>query len=343
MVNERRSPSPSVRFPVDVMLTAARLYYIEDLTQAQVARELGMSRASVSRVLAEARRQGIVTIDIRPPSSPSTNDVADHLARALGLQAVYLSEVASSPSSLAYAETGGALAAALSRGLADTGLRAGDVLLMSSGRTMHAMTAGDILQLPGIVVAPMIGGKDKPEPWYQPNEITRRFAERVGGRPSFLYAPALPGPDLYPALVNEPSIRRVLDLWRTASAAIIGVGAPPLTRHSLPRFVPADALALREAVGDVCSRFYDRDGHEVPFPGSERLMSTSLETLQEIPTVIAVATGVEKIDAIRVGAREGYFSRLVTDSQTAFALLAAVGEDLPDERPAPAAAAPAGT
>jgi DNA-binding transcriptional regulator LsrR (DeoR family) len=38
------------------MYSAARLYYLEDATQADVAQRLGTSRATVSRLLSEARR-----------------------------------------------------------------------------------------------------------------------------------------------------------------------------------------------------------------------------------------------------------------------------------------------
>jgi DNA-binding transcriptional regulator LsrR (DeoR family) len=115
----------------------------------------------------------------------------------------------------------------------------------------------------------------------------------------------------------------VLELWTGARAAIMGVGAPPLTRTSLPRFIANDTGSLREAVGDVCSRFYDADGRPVPFPGSDRLLATGFEALRELPVGIAVAAGAVKVPSIRTGAASGYFNQLVTDAETAWALLAA--------------------
>lgn len=46
------------------LIAAARLYYEEELTQAQVAQCLGVSRPSVSKMLARAKKLGIVRIDI---------------------------------------------------------------------------------------------------------------------------------------------------------------------------------------------------------------------------------------------------------------------------------------
>jgi DNA-binding transcriptional regulator LsrR (DeoR family) len=214
------------------------------------------------------------------------------------------------------------------RALAAAGLLPGDVLLVSSGRTVYEVAQYDLVPLPGVLVAPTVGGNDQPEEWYQTNEITRRVANRVNGRPNYLFAPALPGPELYPSLLKDPSIQRVLHLWPHARCALMGVGAPPLTRSDIPQFVPTGSTALRAAVGDVCSRFYDQLGDEVDFEGSERLIAVGLEMLRHIPVTIAVAVGPDKISSIVAGARGGYFNQLVTDPSTAAAILDAV--DRPD-------------
>ena len=95
---------------------------------------------------------------------------------------------------------GSALAPAVGRALSAAGLLPGDVLLVSSGRTVYEVARYDLVPLPGVLVAPTVGGNDQPEAWYQSNEITRLVANRIGGRPNILFAPALPGPDLYPSL-----------------------------------------------------------------------------------------------------------------------------------------------
>ena len=46
------------------LIAAARLYYEDNLTQAQVAQKLGISRPSVSKMLTKAREVGIVRIEI---------------------------------------------------------------------------------------------------------------------------------------------------------------------------------------------------------------------------------------------------------------------------------------
>jgi DNA-binding transcriptional regulator LsrR (DeoR family) len=308
---------PPARFSPALMHTAATLYYEQEATQAEIAARLGTSRTTVSRLLSEARREGIVRIEVVAPAMHDLDDLAGQVRDALELQAVHLA-------ALPVREGAGeALAPALSRALQAVGLEPGDVLLVSSGRTVYEVAQAPLPPLPGVVLAPMIGGQNEPEVWYAPNEITRQWAANVGGDPTFLYAPALPGPDLFETLQQDPSTRRVLDLWARARCAVMAVGAPPLTRTSLPRFIANDTGALRDAVGDVCSRFYDAAGDAVPFPGSERLLATSFDNLRSTPTTIGVAAGAVKVPGILAGARSGYFNQLVTDAATAAGLLAA--------------------
>jgi DNA-binding transcriptional regulator LsrR (DeoR family) len=299
------------RFPAQFMYTVAVLYYLEDATQAEIAARLNTSRATVSRALSEARRQGIVHIEVTHPGPHVDSDLAEQVAAALGIEAVHLFPD-TAPEVL-----GSAVGPALSEALGAADLSSGDVVLVSSGKSLWTASRTDLLPLPGVLVAPTVGGNLEPEPWYQTNEITRQFASRIGGQPAFLHAPALPGAALHESLMQDPAITRIFDMWSRARCAVLGVGAPLTTGRSIPAFVPRDAAVLSEAVGDICSRFYDRHGEPVAFPGSERLVATTLERLREIPVGIAVAYGEEKVISIRAGARGRLFNRLVTDVSTA--------------------------
>ncbi|WP_019204474.1 sugar-binding transcriptional regulator [Tsukamurella sp. 1534] len=328
------APDEGSRFSDALLYRAACEYYENDATQAQVAETLGVSRPTVSRLLSEAKRRGIVRIEVVSPDRRAPGDIAERLSRALGLAAVHLS--APLPGGDARVDPlramGPVLAPAVGRALSGAGLVSGDVLLVSSGRTVYEVAQHPLPALPGVLVAPTVGGNDQPEGWYQTNEITRLVADRVEGRATYLFAPAVPGPDLHDSLVRDPSIQRVLHLWPDARCALMGVGAPPLSRSDIPRFVPMESAELRRAVGDVCSRFYDRDGEPVHFDGDDRLMAVELEALRRIPVSIAVAVGPEKADSIIAGARGGYFNQLVTDPGTAASLLARLDPESPSPR-----------
>ena len=310
-------------FTASMLYAAAKMYYEDGATQAEVAEQLGTSRATVSKLLAEARRVGVVTIAVQPLAGPGTSDLARELEAALGLDAVYLSAAVPGQASAKSAENvlGSVLAPAVGRALEAVGLLPGDVLLVSSGRTIYEVAQFDLPDLSGVVIAPTLGGMDQPEGWYQTNEISRLLAARTHGRALYLFAPALPGPDLYATLQRDPAIQRVLHLWPHALCALVGIGAPPLSRPQLPQFVAPAAPLLFDAVGDICSRFYDRAGQPLEFPGSDRLMGLDLATLSKIPAVIAVAAGQDKVGSIIVGAKARFFTQLVTDPVTAESIL----------------------
>jgi len=324
---ERTEAAVGSHFAPSLLYAAAKMYYDEEATQAEVAAKLGTSRATVSRLLSEARRQGIVRIEVIAPSFETSADLADQVADALGLQHVYLSRPvpALANGRLNQDRLGSILAPAVGQALSAAELRAGDVLLVSSGRTMYEVARFDLPRLPGVVVAPTVGGADQPEAWYQTNEITRLIAAAIGGRATYLFAPALPGPELYQTLLNDPAIQRVLHLWPGARAVLTGIGAPPTLRSDAPQFVATGLASLLDAVGDVCSRFFDRAGQPVEFPGSERMIAVSLSALATIPVSIAVASGPDKVAPVVVGARAGFFNQLVTDPLTAQQLLVTVG------------------
>ena len=305
------------RFPPELLYRAARLYYLEDATQAQVASALGTSRPTVSRLLAEARATGIVHIEVREPTSVSTADLEHQLTEALGLRRAHVMPSVS----------GGALGPALGPGVAaalqSAGLEAGDALLVSSGASIYAVAQQPLPALPGVLLAPTVGGVDEPEAYYQTNEITRSLAVKVHGSPVLLYAPAMPSPVLHPVLLEDSLTQRVTSLWRTAKAALLGVGAPPRTRSSLPSFLPKDLPALDGAIGDICARPFDLQGRPIAFPGSERLIAMELRDLRRIPHAIGLAVGAAKVPGIRVAAQAGFINTLVTDTPTAQLLIAA--------------------
>ena len=238
-----------------LMYAAASMYYEQDATQAQIADRLGTSRATVSRLLSDARARGVVRIEVVRPTA-SADDLADRLAEALGLDRVYIE-----PDDLRRPEA--PLSTAVAQALSDARLLPGDVLLVSSGQIVFEAARGDLPQLPGVVVAPTIGGQDEAEAWFQTNDVTRMVAHKLGGRPIFLFGPALPSAELHASLMEEPSIRRVIALWESATCALVGIGSPLLTRSSIPTHLPATEPALIRAIGDISSRFFLRDGRPV--------------------------------------------------------------------------------
>jgi len=308
----------NARFPLDVVYHAARMYYLEDATQVEIASRLDVSRPTVSRLIAEARRAGLVRIEVVDPFQDETVALAERLQVGLGLERVYLAAVT-------HASTLGTdLAAPVAAAIQGMELGPGDAMLLSSGRTTYEIARAGLPPLAGVQLAPTVGGQTEPVSWYQTNEITRMAAEQTGAFPAFLFAQALPSAAMRASLDEDPAFQHVVGLWNRAKGAILGIGAPPATRDSLSRGIPVEDDVFDMAAGDVCLNFFRTDGTAVEFPGSDRMVRTSREILCAMPHAVGVAVGTGKVPSIIGAVRGQLVNELVTDAVTARALLDAL-------------------
>jgi DNA-binding transcriptional regulator LsrR (DeoR family) len=303
----------------EILFTAAVLYYEKDRSQAQIAEELGVSKATVSRLLARARETGIVKIQIVPPTfDPELGpDVRDRL----GLSSVHIA-----PGIADAADPGPLLSRLADQALADLGLKTGDVVLVAWGRAVYSLARCISTPCPGAVVVPALGGTDDDQPWFQPNEIARRFAANINAAVRYLHAPAHVSPALKRSLLEEPAIRATLDLWQTAAAAVVGIGQWPKSDPSLVAVgLHADDPAITIGVGDVVARFFTEDGDLVHTQDEPGLLGITPEQLRNLRHVIAVAVGVDKASAIIGAARARLITTLITDAATARAVADRLG------------------
>ncbi|MGO3885219.1 MAG: sugar-binding transcriptional regulator [Mycetocola sp.] len=303
------------RFSPDLAYQAARMYYLEEATQATIAERLNISRPGVSRLITEARRLGLVRIDVIDPQFDERGALATELASALGLGRTRVVPTVH-PSRL-----GPDLAPAVGEELLDRGLQPGDILLLSSGRTVYEIAEQPLPRLSGIQLVPTVGGLTEPIAWYQTNEIARRAAERTGGFPAFVFAEAMPTAQMRTSLDSDPAFQHVLGLWNSARGAVVGIGAPTATRNTISRYIPAEDEHFADAAGDVTMNFFDVNGDEVTFPGDNRIVRAPRRQLQNLEFSIGVAVGTDKVTSIIGAARSGMISSLVTDTPTARAVI----------------------
>ncbi len=298
----------------DLLVTAAVMYYEQGASQKEIAAHLGVSRPTVSRLLDRAREQGIVRIEIVPPRVDP--DLAPRLCALLGLRSVHIASGRANE-----AEPGPLLAEPLGTALDEAGLSAGDTLLVSWGRGVYSASKNVRRSLPGVVVAPAMGGNSSDQPWFQPNEIVRSFAQNLGAQARYFHAPALVTEALYTSLLHAGELDELLATWEGARASVVGVGAwpKPDPTYAAAGF-PVDDPALNGAVGDVAGRSFRIDGTLVPFNDRRRLLGVTPEQLARVPYAICLAGGVSKTEAAIGAARAHLYNVLVTDAATARAM-----------------------
>ena len=296
---------------------AARLYFVDERPQAEIAQRLGLSQPTVSRLLRQARDEGIVHVEIRPMAwDPS---LADRLGAALGLRRAVVA-----PSGPAADPRATLVGPALDE-LAALGLERGDVLAVGWGRTVSDIVEARLPSLPGVSLVPTVGGLNEQDRSFHANEIVRRAAERSGAISHLLHAPAVPSAALRRSLAGDRAIALVLSLWDRLDAAVVGIGLPTAAAHGHgPAHVrtPEALAALATAAGDVSSRYFDIEGRPIAFPDEQRVLGVTREQLRRAGTVIGVAAGASKAGAIVGAARSGLIDVLVTDASAAGAALA---------------------
>ncbi|NHF72333.1 transcriptional regulator [Paracoccus sp. 12-3] len=295
-----------------MMHAAARLHYLDGLSQLEVSRRMEVSTATVSRLLALAREEGIVRIQV--VDFDEADILGEKLALALGLQAVRVIDGAL-PAAL-----GAEVAALLQR----AGLAAGAVLAIGWGRTVQSVIAAGLPQLPGLVVVPTTGGMSETASHFQINEFVRKAAAQMGAEARFLHAPSTVSDELRAVLARDLDAAQVIAAWGRVDAAILGIGLYHRGAGSDPGL---DAAAAEAAVGDVARHYVDLEGRDIAWPGMHGLMSISRAELQRIPLSIGAAMGREKAAAIIGAVRSGMVNALVTDTRAAAAMLELLAAD----------------
>jgi DNA-binding transcriptional regulator LsrR (DeoR family) len=299
------------------LVTVARRFYLDDVSKVDLAKELGLSRFKVARLLERARETGIVTITIHDEGTVD-QQLSAELAAHLGLDEVLVVEATGDGP--AVRRSVGSAAADL---LSDT-LHAGDVLGLAWGRTLTAMTES-LASLPPVIVVQLTGavGSDLTE---SPVEVVRRASQRAGGSARAIFAPLLvENAETAAALRRQPDVAQALQLLDEVTVAVLAVGSwdPPISQL-LEVMRPEDraVLAERGVQAEVAGILLDADGQLVGQDFAERCLSISADQLRMVPRVIAVAGGAAKTAAVLAVARSGLITSLVTDRALAEAALA---------------------
>lgn len=302
----------------------AQSYYVDRLTQQQIAKRFGLSRPKVSRLLRQARDAGIVNITLVPPASGMA-DLERELERKYGLEEVVVVSV-SDPRDLTAAarELGPAAAECLVRSI-----RGHEIVGITWGITMLAVVdALPFKSWPNVTIVQIMGGLGPVDELEHSTELAQRAAQRLNARLRLLPAPGVVSTRAAAqALKSDNQIAETLALAARADIVLVGLGVPSpdaiLLRDGT--IITQKDLELVEeagAVGDIALRYVDAYGAPLDLEINERIIGLTLEQIKEIPRVIGVAGGEAKYEIIRAALRGKILNVLVTGHATAQALLA---------------------
>jgi len=305
-----------------LLYKVAKAYYDDGLTQQQIGAKLGLSRIKVSRLLRTAREEKVVQISIAPPQESNT-DIEQQLEHKYGLKEAVVVTCSATTSSSIVDELGVAAAGCLTRGLQGT-----EVIALSWGTSvLSVVNALAPMDLPKVRVVQFLGGLGELEAQTHGADLARRMAQTLGAKPRLIHAPGLVKDEVVrEALVKDPQVADTLDLAGRADIALVGIGilepySTLLSNGNTLTTAEVDDLKARGAIGDIALQFFEEQGRAVDHPISRRIVGTPLHKIKAIGRVIGVAGGAEKVCAIRAALQGCLVNVLVTDDETAAALL----------------------
>lgn len=318
------APDPTLPIRTRDALTAARLYYLQDLTMDAIAYELSTSRSSVSRLLSHARDTGLVDIQVRSP-----REMPDLLERELSDRFGVVGHVVSVPDVINEADRVERVALYTARVLGqyfDSNMTMG----IAWGSTMSAVSRhlmakpthnSQIVQLNG-------AGNPQTTGIIYASEILQRFGDAFGAYVQQFPVPAFfDHADTKTALWRERSVQRVLDVQHRLDVALFGLGAPlaEVPSHVYTGgYLDAEDLATLAdygVVGDMATVFYRADGSHDGIPLNDRATGPDPELLKRVARRICVVSGASKVASIRGALAGGFVTDLVIDTGTARRLL----------------------
>jgi deoxyribonucleoside regulator len=299
---------------------AAWLYHLEDLTQGEIARRLGVSRSTVVRLLQRAKETGMVRVTLDAPHE--VFEMESELERLYGLRQVRIvPEATDEPEQKRW--LGHAAAELLSELV-----KPGTTTAVSWGTTLQALAGSFVREQAGegVEIVPLVGGFHRASSGTNAHWVAEQLGRYFGAESHTLYAPVyVEDPSTAEALTREPGIRDTLELIRRASLAIYSVGSlePEATMIRLGYLSPDERAFLQEqgAVADVTCRWIDVEGNPVELPPTINPIGVSLEDLGNIPERLTISGGERKREALLGTLRGGYTTTLVTDEGSASYLL----------------------
>jgi DNA-binding transcriptional regulator LsrR (DeoR family) len=303
----------------DLKVRVAWLYYIDGLTQEQIARQLDLSRVKVLRLLASCREEGIVQIRI---NSYMSRHVA--LARALEVE-LGLAEAIVVPASERDGELTNALGYAAGTYISEQ-VRPGMSIGIGWGATLHAsLRAIEARVIDGVSVVSLLGSLTHSTS-VNPSSVAWRLADAFGADCFQLTAPVFVSrEDLRAPLWSEPNLAELRARASKTDLAIVSVGdvseEATVFRQGLLSKSDLDSLHQAGAVGDVLCHFISASGELVKHPANELVMAIAPTELRQIDKVVIVAGGARKVDAIRAAIRSTGASGLITDENAAATLV----------------------
>jgi deoxyribonucleoside regulator len=306
---------------IELLETIAEMYYIKNLSQEEISKLLSMSRSNISKLLKSCKDENVVEFKINY-SSKSKTALEMELTRKFKLEVAAIAP-SGSYSELSKVNVGKSAAAFLKKIIKPHSL-----IGISWGTTLfHVINNLEANPSAYADSIQMVGGFETKNIDTNGQEIAKKLARAFNGHCYMLQTPMIVQTKvLKDLLLEEPQISEHFRMFKDIDIALIGLGSNQPYLNSVFKSGYITEKEVREiinmgAVADICGRHLDISGNICKTEISDRVIGISLEQLKKIPTVVGVASGTDKKDAVLSALRGSFVNMIIVDEDLAYALL----------------------
>ncbi len=292
-------------------------YYINDMTQQEIAEHLGISRMKVVKALNQAKSDGLIKFTIDQDALEKM-DLENALIKKYGLKDILV--VPSTPDGLTdnlskaaaqYIEEKAENDSFINIGYGETVSKTIKELIYITKKQFSLVTlSGGV----SYYMTSIISGAHK--------------RSSAVSTPSFHIIPApliASSAKIAKTFTEEPAVKNIFKMAALSSLTLIGIGAvnkkATIFKYGIASPNDLTILNMKGAVGDILSQFFDENGNIIDSDLHNKLVGTKLSALEKSKNVVAVAGGTHKIAAMHAALKCDYIDVLITDEDTGKALL----------------------
>ena len=294
----------------------ARKYYMEDQKQSDIARDLGVSRPLISRMLSEARELGIVEITIHEPGAREAR-LLERLRLTSSIRGGVLVEEGESSDGTNRLLSQGAVELLRQLGVRRLGVGWGYLI----GQLVSWLEENPQPNSTITDICPLVGNASIPARNYQSNENVRLMAQQMGATPHFLYLPALPDSlEEKQVLCSTEVYRQIHQRWEELDTALVNIGDYPSSPDfaSLVRY--GSLLQRQRACGRMLIYYFNEDGFVIQSE-QDFAIQIPIDILKRCPNIIGVCSANTSAKALRGALKSGFFTHIAARAELIKTLL----------------------
>lgn len=305
----------------NIIFKILKYYYIDDLSQVEIASKLNITRVSVSRFLSKAKRDGLIEHRIKYPKNfifDRNEELEEKLKKQFNLKECIIASSRDSRTETLI-ELSNQLEKLFRKSVHDH-----TFIGVGWGVTLDRIVEYiNIQDKKDIKTVPLIGGYGKLFDNRHSNNIARVLAEKFNGVSYTVHIPALlDSKEIRESIQRDSATKEIYNLAKRVEIALLCMSdlSKESTLYKSGQLNEEDLYYLegQGVIGDINFVFIDKDGKFVPNEISERQnILFPVEQMESVKNVIGLVVGKRKAGILKAVLKGGLINILFSDEDAA--------------------------